>query len=223
MGCLLAVVGGLRGVDRMAHRHYEAKCDRALGFEALEPRLALSGTGLVAQYFHNADFTGLADTRVQAVNHNWGSGSPGMGLDADSFSVRWSGQVQAEFSQTYTFRVLSDERARVWVDGQLLIDDWAPHVRRFQSGTIALAAGQKYDIRVDYADLSGVAQIELSWSSASQPLEIIPAANLFESPAGLPAHTPMRPAATSPASTARSTSIGALPRRMACSIATAST
>ena len=108
-----------------------------------------------------------------------------MGLDAESFSVRWSGQVQAEFSQTYTFRVLSDERARVWVDGQLMIDDWSPHVRRFQSGTIALAAGQKYDIRVDYFDLSGVAQIELSWSSASQPLEIIPAANLFESPSRL--------------------------------------
>ena len=119
--------------------------------------------------------------------------------------------------------MLSDEGVRVWVDGQLLIDDWTPHVRRFQSGTIALAAGQKYDIRVDYFELSGVAQIELSWSSASQPLEIIPAENLFESPAGFVGAYTDATGGNLARIDAPSILIGALRRRMACSIATAST
>src|SRR4051794_4420820 len=156
-----------------------------LSFERLESRLALSGTGLTAQYFHNSDFTGLADIRTEGVSHNWGSGSPGAGIDADSFSVRWSGQVMPQYSQTYTFNVLSDEGVRVWVDGKMLVDDWIPHVRRNQSGTIALQANQLYDIRIDYFEATGPAQMQLSWSSASQVSQIIPIDRLYQSPSGL--------------------------------------
>jgi GH43 family beta-xylosidase len=156
-----------------------------LDFELLEPRLALAGMGLTAQYFHNDDFTGLADTRLESVSHNWGTAAPAAGVDADSFSVRWSGQIEPQFSQLYTFRVLADEGVRVWVDGKLVINDWAAHVRRAVTGTIALVAGRRYDIRVDYYDVSGAAQIELSWLSASQPQQVIPASRLYESPAGI--------------------------------------
>jgi GH43 family beta-xylosidase len=156
-----------------------------LAFETLEERLALDGAGLTAQYFHNSDFTGLAETRTEAVAFNWGTGNPAAGVNADSFSVRWTGQVEAEFSNVYTFTILSDEGVRLWVDGQMLIDDWTPHIRRNQSGTIALQAGQRYDIRIDYFELSGPAQIEMRWSSVNQSLQIIPANRLYESPSGL--------------------------------------
>ena len=92
-------------------------------FEILEPRLYLSGSGLTGQYFFNDNFTGLADTRTQAVAQNWGAASPGAGIDADTFSVRWTGQVQPRFSEHYSFTALSDEAVRVWVDGQLVVDD----------------------------------------------------------------------------------------------------
>jgi GH43 family beta-xylosidase len=156
-----------------------------LGFEALEPRLALSGTGLTAQYFHNADFTGLAQTRVESVSHNWGALSPGAGIDANSFSVRWTGQIQAQYTQAQTFQVRSDEGVRLWVDGQLIIDDWTPHAARVQTGTIDLVAGRFYDIRVDYFEGSGNAQIELSWITPRQTIEVIPTDRLYVSPAGL--------------------------------------
>ena len=77
----------------------------ALNIERLEPRLALSGSGLLAQYFFNSDFTGLAGTRNEAISQNWAIGSPGFGVAADNFSVRWTGQVEAQFSQSYTFRI----------------------------------------------------------------------------------------------------------------------
>ena len=86
--------------------------------ELLEPRLYLSGSGLTGQYFFNDNFTGLADTRTEAVAQNWGTASPGSGIDADTFSVRWTGQVQPQYTEHYTFTALSDEAVRVWVDGQ---------------------------------------------------------------------------------------------------------
>jgi GH43 family beta-xylosidase len=162
-----------------------ARKARTLGIEVLEPRLVLSGTGLTAQYFHNDDFTGLAETRTEAIAFRWGTGSPAPGVDPDTFSVRWTGQIEPEFSESYRFRIGSDWAARVWIDGQLVIDGFIRPVATIQSVPIALVAGQRYDIRVDYFEDVGNAYAELSWSSASQPLELIPADRLYESPAGI--------------------------------------
>jgi GH43 family beta-xylosidase len=158
---------------------------RSLQFEVLEPRRVMAGTGLTAQYFHNADFTGLADERVEVPNHAWGLAAPAAGMHPDSFSVRWIGRVEPQYSETYEFRTVSDDGVRLWVDGKLLIDQWASSSVRTMSGTIALQAGQQYDIRAEYYDGTGSAQFRLQWSSASQPLEVISAERLYAAPAGL--------------------------------------
>lgn len=163
----------------------ETPRSRRLQFERLESRIVLSGSGLTGQYFHNADHTGLALERVEAVDFNWGASSPAPGVDADSFSVRWTGQVEAIYSETYVFRTSSDERVRLWVDGQLLIDNWNPHAVQNNSATIALVAGQKYDLRLDYSEGSGAAQVRLFWSSPTQSFQIVPADRLYASPSGL--------------------------------------
>lgn len=158
---------------------------RRLTVERLEPRLVLAGTGLTAQYFFNDDFTGLADTRVEPISHNWGTASPGAGINADTFSVRWTGQVQPAYSQQYIFTTVSDEAVRVWVDGQLIIDDWASHSTHVANGIITLQAEQLYDIRVEYREGTGAARMELFWSSNSQAYQSIPSSHLYASPTGL--------------------------------------
>src|SRR5690349_4899461 len=112
-----------------------------LAFEQLEERAMLAGNGLTGQYFHNENFTGLAVERIEAVNFNWGSASPAPGLDADTYSVRWTGQIQAQYSQSYTFFVTSNQGMRMWIDGQLLIDNWTPHNTETNSASIDLVAG----------------------------------------------------------------------------------
>jgi GH43 family beta-xylosidase len=158
---------------------------RALRFEALESRAMLSGGGLLGQYFHNANFTGLAAERIEAVDFSWDSEGPAAGVHPDFFSVRWSGQIEAKYSETYVFRTVSDDGVRLWVDGQLLIDNWTVHTAHVDSSSMALQAGQRYDIRLEYYDNAGASQIRLQWSSPSQALEAIPAAQLYPSPSGL--------------------------------------
>jgi len=100
-------------------------------------------SGLTGEYYDNADLTNLKGTRVDpTVNFNWGSGSPDPSINAESFSVRWTGQVRADASETYTFYTTSNDGVRLWVNNQLVIDNWTSHAATENKGTIALQAGQ---------------------------------------------------------------------------------
>jgi len=136
--------------------------------------------GLKGDYYNNMDFTGFILTRVDSgVNFDWGNGSPDPSIGADTFSVRWTGQVVPLFSETYTFYTLSDDGVRLWVNGVQLVNNWTDHPPTENSGTIALTAGVRYPIQMDFYENGGGASSALSWSSPSQPREIIPANRLF--------------------------------------------
>ncbi len=147
----------------------------------------VAGTGLSGTYFDNMDFTVQKLTRTDAtVNFNWGNGSPHPSVAVDTFSVRWKGQVQAQFTETYTFYTRSDDGVRLWVGGQLLIDKWVDQAPSEWSGTIALVAGQRYDLKLEFLENVGGALVELRWSSPSTPKQIIPTSALFPPGASLP-------------------------------------
>jgi hypothetical protein len=146
------------------------------------PLSSSSGNGLSGQYFDNMDFTNLKLTRTDInINFNWGNGSPVSTMGADQFSVRWTGQVQALYSETYTFYTNSDDGVRLWVNGQEIINNWTDHAPTENSGSISLAAGQKYDIKMEYYENGGGAVAMLSWSSKTQAKQIIPKSQLYSS------------------------------------------
>jgi hypothetical protein len=150
---------------------------------AATPVTAGNGAGLRGLYYNNSDFTSLAVSRLDAnVNFDWGTGSPDASIGADTFSARWTGQVQPLYSQTYTFYTGTDDGVRLWVNGVLLIDHWADQGYTEWSGAIALTAGQKYDIRMDYYENGGGASAQLRWSSASQLKDLIPQTQLYRPP-----------------------------------------
>ena len=151
---------------------------RRLQFERLEERQLLAA-GLTAQYFDTASLGTLKLTRVDAeVNFDWGTGSPNAAIDPDTFSVRWTGRVQPLYSEQYTFFVNADDGFRLWIDGQLIVSNWTPERPMELSGRIALAAGQWYDLKLEYFENTGNAGVQLYWASPSQPKQIIPSSQL---------------------------------------------
>ena len=141
--------------------------------------------GLKGVYFDTANLTGASITRVDpSVNFDWGKGSPASGIGPDAFSVRWTGEVQARFSETYTFILRADDGVRLWVNGVPVpvIDNWTTRGRPENSGTIALQAGQKYPLVLEYFENTNQASVRLSWSSASQAQEVIPPSQLTPAP-----------------------------------------
>ncbi len=137
------------------------------------------GNGLQGQYFDTADLTNATLVRTDAdVNFNWGTGSPESSISADTFSVRWSGQVEAQFTESHDFHVVANDGARLWVNGQLLIDSFEDATTN-ASGSIDLISGRRYDIQLEYREDTGNASVRLEWSSASQNRQVIPESVLF--------------------------------------------
>ena len=154
-----------------------------------------TGTGLTGDYYTSAtdgvnNFVGAPTlTRTDAtVNFDWGTGSPDPLITADNFMARWHGKVQLFYSQTYTFTTRTDDGARLWVNGQRVVDSWIPQSATDRSGTIALNANQKYDMVFEYYENTGSALAQLSWASANQAKQIIPQTQLY------PADGPFLPA-----------------------------
>ncbi len=123
--------------------------------------------------------TGTKMTRTDpTINYEWGSYSPPR-IGPNTFSARWSGQVKPAYSDTYTFYTTSDDGVRLWVDGKLLIDNWTDHSPTENKGNITLAAGQLYDVRMEYYENGGGAVAKLAWSSARQTKQVVPQSRLY--------------------------------------------
>jgi hypothetical protein len=143
-----------------------------------------NGTGLLGQYYPSTfptnPFTGSPLVRTDAVvNFNWGTTAPIAGVASTNYTVAWTGCVQAQFSEPYTFYVTNDDGVRLYVNGQLLINSWTDQPPASHSGSITLAGQQLYNLRMEHYQHTNNAEVVLAWSSPSTPLAVIPAAQLY--------------------------------------------
>jgi hypothetical protein len=89
------------------------------------PPTPTAGTGLIGEYYDNADFTNLKMTRLDAsIDFDWGNGAPVAGMGSNTFSVRWTGHLRPQFTNDFTFYAVTDDGVRLWIDNKLIIDNW---------------------------------------------------------------------------------------------------
>ena len=139
-----------------------------------------AGNGLRGEYYDNIDCTDIRQIRIDSnVNFEWGYNSPGSYLDADTFSVKWIGEVEPLYSEQYTFYTKADDGVKLWVDDILLIDNRPEDAISEAYGIIDLDAGVRYNIRIQYYEKTDNATAILMWSSESQEKEVIPQTQLY--------------------------------------------
>ncbi|MHC4495048.1 MAG: PA14 domain-containing protein, partial [Planctomycetota bacterium] len=141
--------------------------------------VAKEGGGAKGDYYQGMNFENLVLTRIDPqIDFNWGNAAPDPLVGEDNFSVRWTGQVEAVFSETYTFYTNSDDGIRLWVGGTHLVNNWTNHSNTENKGTIDLVAGQTYSVVMEHYEDGGGAVAQLRWESPSTPKDLIPAAAL---------------------------------------------
>jgi hypothetical protein len=171
-----------RFTDRHAAPRVATKRRLSAALEPLERRALLSGNGLSAAYFNATDLTDLKLSRTdKQISYDWSAAPPAASLGTD-YSVRWTGRVQARYTEQYRFVAFTAGMVRLWVNRKLIIDDWAPHALKADSGYINLQSGTKYDLRMEYATTGGQSVARLYEESASQAKVIIPRGDLYSSP-----------------------------------------
>ncbi|WP_258171269.1 fibronectin type III domain-containing protein [Paenibacillus sp. R14(2021)] len=80
--------------------------------------------GVIGQYYAG-DFGTLALTQTDpAIDFDWGGGRPTPDVPGEWFTARWTGKIQPQYTETYTFYTNTDDGVRLWVNGQLLISNW---------------------------------------------------------------------------------------------------
>ena len=153
------------------------------------PSPTANGTGLKGYYFTNASTTyastnnfntnNLFLTRIDTnIDFTW-TNSTSPNLSNGLYTVRWTGQVQPQYSELYTFDTVSDDGVRLWVNDQLLIDKWQSQSGTEWTNSILLQGGTRYDLKLEYLQNGGKAQAHLYWYSADQSRQIIPNSCLY--------------------------------------------
>lgn len=139
-----------------------------------------SGPGLQGEYFAAEDFTDLRTTHDgESVDWDFIGGPSDHAVGPDHFSVRWTGQLLARYTGPTTLHTLSSGAVRLWLDGQLVIDDWKPHDEIEDTAVVTLTAGRQHDIRLEFVADTDHSAIHLLWSGPCQPLQTVPAAQLY--------------------------------------------
>lgn len=157
------------------------------------PSSTPNGTGLTGAYYTNASSTyastanfnpaNLKFTRVDTnIAFLWSTSLPFP--NNGYYSVRWTGQVLPQYSETYYFVANTDDGVKLWVNDKLIIDSWIAKSPSDVIGTIDLQGGIRYNIKMEYFQQAGGAGATCSWYSVSQPRQVIPASRLFPSANG---------------------------------------
>jgi hypothetical protein len=115
-------------------------------------------------YYNNTSLSGTPVLIRQDanLNFNWGGGSPGAGVPGTNWSAKWDSSQYAASSGNYTVSVTADDGVRVWVDGNLIIDEWQDQPPTTFSATGYLAAGW-HSVHVEYYQHVGGSMIQLGF------------------------------------------------------------
>ena len=179
-----------------------------------------TGDGLVGEYYRGINFDQLVlSRRDTTIDFDWNFRSPGPGLPKEYFSVRWTGWLLAPATGRFLLHARVDDGMRVWVDEELVLDEWRPQVVSDFTATVTLKQGTAHRLRVEYFQDILHTRAFLNWSppeesntdrraNARQP---IPTRYLFSTdPGPAPVANVVVPPPVAPADTNRSAQVAQL-------------
>jgi PKD repeat protein len=134
----------------------------------------------------NWDLDGDGTFGVDFSSTNATSPVPGT-IQPTTFSAEWTGKFKCDNDNICTFSTFSDDGVKLWVDGNLIIDNWTDHPPTYDAATpINLTTGF-HTIKLDYFQNGGKSVIRLYWQNNTNFTSRwpMPSSHLFHSVAGV--------------------------------------
>jgi len=121
--------------------------------------------GVKGEYFDNTEFSGTpAFTRVdKQISFEWGDGGPKPDFKVNQFSVRWTGKIKPPKTGEYALETTSDDGVRLYIDDELLFENWDDHGPEADKVTIKLEKDKLYNFKLEFYENGGGAVIKLGW------------------------------------------------------------
>ncbi len=122
---------------------------------AIDPRLI---TGFDVDFFPNTDLEGesVVTQRIDRAAHRWIGNVP---VTSERFSARLTTTFLPDEDGDWTFGLVAAGRAKLFVDGELVIDNWTEFERspvffgmgsKEKTGAVAMTAGRARTLTVEY-------------------------------------------------------------------------
>lgn len=123
-------------------------------------------TGLHAEYFDNEKLQGtpIIEKTDTITTFNWGLKSPAANIPVDHFGARWTGYIAAPASGEYELMLSTNDRGRLYINDQLVIDNWDnPVIGKGFTTKFFFEKDKRYKIKAEYADIDEFAEFKLQW------------------------------------------------------------
>jgi hypothetical protein len=194
-----SVVYRIRGWDAWT------RAETTVGIDDRPSHASGEGSGLAGAYHASADLSGPAaeqvDDRVwfgqtgedtsnvldgRPPATDWSKGVGPLD-DPDAFGVRWTGEIEPELTEAYAFSTYARGGVRLWIGGEQVIHGWNESHWQREGPPVALVAGERYPVRLDYYTTSDRPAVSLNWEAFSRERERVPTAHLYPDAAVDPA------------------------------------
>jgi hypothetical protein len=137
-----------------------------VGLAAAQP----ANGGWQATYWNNTDLSGTAVLQLfetdqhdnPELDRNWGNQRPWPQVEGDFFSARWQRMVFMQPGR-YRFSATADDGIRVWVNNQLIIDEWFNQIVSTHLGYYDVTQAGDVSIKVEYYESQHDAVAKLTW------------------------------------------------------------
>lgn len=100
------------------------------------------------------------------------------GRDLGEIAVEWSGSIIIETEGYYSFAAESDDGSAVYLNDELILDNWGVHGRKVERTNVYLKAGT-FPFGVRYYNTSPGGMMALLWTEPIGHLKVIPTRNFI--------------------------------------------
>ncbi|RUQ10137.1 PA14 domain-containing protein [Curtobacterium sp. HSID17257] len=168
--------------------------------------------GLAASWYNNQTLSGVPAAMTLgvpaaaganggktdgAVDYDWSTGNNAVspmttptgtvlgGTSGANWTVSFTGLITFPTAGTYRFYTWADDGTKLWINDQLVINDWGPHGPHIAAATkpFTVAAGQSLRIRLNYLQQTGTSRLALAMTAGNTPstytaADVVPASML---------------------------------------------
>jgi outer membrane protein OmpA-like peptidoglycan-associated protein len=125
--------------------------------------------GMKADFFDGSNFDRYVGTQtVSKIDMSWNDNAPLLGIDPHNCTIKFTGYLEAPETGLYSFSMKVDDGVKVWLNDQMIINQWDLNDNGDFVANVSLEAGKKYPLRVDYFNALVEGEIRLMWVVPSQ-------------------------------------------------------
>lgn len=121
--------------------------------------------GLIGKYYRTKDAKpeSLVVTRIDStIDFDWGGKSPAPSMPGEQIAIVWTGMVHIQAAGSYEFALTSDDGSRLYLNGQVVVENYADHPAKRVAGTAVLETGW-HPLKLAYYNGTSFSCCKMSW------------------------------------------------------------